>query len=419
MAAWQVFVILIGIIGLLVLIAIIAKRRRKKRPLKKIRSHIDHGNYIAAGRLYLDQKQQQDAADLYFKMPPEHRPAYEAMILQKLGKKGAQLFWIRAGRRYERTNTHHARKAYLLAGAYYDCIKMFIDQGERRRAIEVVGQIPPNLQEDIVRRLAQYAFDRGKFHISAELLRSLGFVGEADAILAVAAHEFGAIERPQAAADLYDAVGRQDLAGESHEEDGEKALAEGRIEEAKTAFKSAIEAYDASNQPKDALRVEERLKKFDRLDSFRVLAAEGRATEAEEMIEEISNHFPRISISDLYAEIASVLEKRGNLDEAITYFDKAADATKNPVKRQSYVNALRRLGSEIASKTDEGTQIAIKDLKERCIVCKLPIKAGRKYILCPHCKKPAHYSHLVEWIKVQGTCPVCHKKIRLDQIKNE
>ncbi|HUU79789.1 MAG TPA: hypothetical protein VMX55_15735 [candidate division Zixibacteria bacterium] len=352
-------------------------------------------------------------------MPPEKRPAYETMIVQKLGQQGAQFFWIKTGRRLERIAPEKARIAFLLAGAYFDAVKMYVDTDDAQRAAEIISNIPVNLQEGTVRRLSQYAFNRGKFPIAAELLRSIGFVDEADAILAVGAHDYGAIERPQVAADLYDEVGRQDLAGASQERQGEIALSEGRIEAAKTAFEKAIQAYDDSSRPKDALRVEDRLKKFELLEQFREYAASGDVDDAEDMIDEINKSFPGIAISDLYAEIASVLEKSNRTSEAITYFDKAADSTNNPVKKQSYVNALRRIGTNIASQRSIGEAIATSDFAEKCIVCKLPIKKGGRFVTCPNCKKPAHYSHFIEYLKVQGSCPNCFAKLKVDDIKDD
>ena len=394
------------------------KKKQKKQP-KTIQSYLQFGDYVSAGSLYLSQNRQSEAADLYFQMPPEQRPRYESMIVQKLGQQGAQFFWIKTGRRFERSNPEKARISFLLARAYFDAVKMFIDVDNTQQAIDIITAIPTNLQEGTVRRLAQYAFNRGKYTVAGDLLRSINLDEEANAILAVAAHEFGAIERPQVAADMYDTVGRQDLAGASQERQGEKALSEGRIEAAKAAFQKAVKAYDESNKPKDALRVEERLEKFDLLDKFREYAAKGRVDDAEDMLDQISSSFPGIAISDLYAEIASVLEKNNRKSEAITYYDKAADSTNNPMKRQSYVNALRRIGSQIATAPSQGENIATEDLPEKCIVCKRPIRKGDKYVPCPQCGKVAHYSHFIEFIKVRGVCPSCNAKLKVDDLKGE
>ncbi|NHJ48062.1 MAG: hypothetical protein FK733_09765 [Asgard group archaeon] len=414
MEPWQIFIIVFGVILLIIIIILARNKSKKKKPTKTVQTYLNFGDFVSAGRIYLRQKNEAQAVELYFRTPPEKRPQFESMVIQQLGQQGAQLFWIKAGRRFERLDDEKARISFLLAGAYFDAVKMYIDKNDNTNAIELVKHIPVNYQESTVRRLSQYSFNRGKYHVAADLLKAIGFVDEADAILAVGAHDYQAIERPEVAANMYDSVGRQDLVGESQEQRGERALAEGRIQEAKSAFEQAVKAYDESSQPKDALRVEERLKKFDLLDKFREYAASGNADAAEDMIDQISNHFPRIAISDLYAEIAAVLERSGKPSESVTYYDKAADSTNNPVKRQGYVNALRRIGSQIASQTSKGEVVADKDLDDNCSVCKMKIRKGSTFVECPHCKKPAHYSHLVEWIKVQGSCPNCNKRLKVE-----
>ncbi len=407
------------------MIIIIASIRRKKgkdkkTPTKTIQAYLEYGDFVSAGSLYLKQNKHVEASNLYFQIPPEKRPSYESMIVQKLGQQGAQFFWIKTGRRFERSNPERAQISFLLANAYFDVVKMYIDTNDVSRAINIVtNNMPVNLRAGTVRRLAQYAFNRGKYTIAGDLLRAINLGEEADAILAVAAHEYGAIERPQVAADIYDSVGRQDLAGASQERQGEIALSEGRIEAAKSAFKKAVEGYDGSNKPKDALRVEQNLEKFDLLDRFREYVTKGQVDNAEDMIDAISSSFPGIAISDLYAEIASVLEKSNRTTDAITYYDKAADSTNNPIKRQSYVNSLRRIGSQIAAEPSKGETIATEDFSDRCIVCRGLIRKGDSYVLCPNCKKPAHYSHFLEFVKVRGVCPNCNIPLKTDDLKNE
>ncbi|MHA1631124.1 MAG: hypothetical protein ACTSVS_13175 [Candidatus Heimdallarchaeota archaeon] len=51
----------------------------------------------------------------------------------------------------------------------------------------------------------------------------------------------------------------------------------------------------------------------------------------------------------------------------------------------------------------------------KCSVCKLPISFGSLTLECPHCHTIAHQEHLLEWIKVKGTCPVCQQKLKLDE----
>ncbi|MBY8994779.1 MAG: E3 ubiquitin protein ligase [Candidatus Heimdallarchaeota archaeon] len=417
MDPWLVFLIIFVFVVIVIVIASLRRKGQKKEPRRAVHTYLEHGDYVSAGRMHLQQKKEEEAASLYFQIPPDKKPLYESMILQQLGAQSAQLFWIKTGRRLERSSPEHAKIAYLLAGAHFDAVKMFIDRNNPTDAIEIVKHIQVSHQESTVRRLSQYAFNRGKYTIAADLLRAIGLVDEGDAILAVAAHEFGAIERPEMAATMYDSVGRQDLVGESQEHRGEQALSQGKIEEAKVAFEEAVKAYDESNQPKDALRVEDRLKKFNLLDKFRDYAANGNAEAAEDMIDEISASFPAIAMSDLYAEIAAVLERSGRPSDSVTYYDKAADSTNNPLKRQGYVNALRRVGSQIASQRGAGETVATSNLKDNCIVCKRPISKNERIVSCPHCSKTAHYSHFIEWVKVQGSCPNCNNRLKADDFK--
>ncbi|HUT80497.1 MAG TPA: hypothetical protein VMZ29_04770 [Candidatus Bathyarchaeia archaeon] len=52
-----------------------------------------------------------------------------------------------------------------------------------------------------------------------------------------------------------------------------------------------------------------------------------------------------------------------------------------------------------------------------CSVCKLPISFGADYLECTHCQNIAHKEHLLEWIKVKGTCPVCQQKLKPESLK--
>ncbi|MDD1779404.1 MAG: hypothetical protein LUQ65_14675, partial [Candidatus Helarchaeota archaeon] len=50
----------------------------------------------------------------------------------------------------------------------------------------------------------------------------------------------------------------------------------------------------------------------------------------------------------------------------------------------------------------------------RCMVCNLIINPSQEEVChCPHCNYPAHYVHLVEWIKIKGKCPNCKREIKM------
>ncbi|MCG3253374.1 MAG: hypothetical protein KAX09_05960, partial [Candidatus Heimdallarchaeota archaeon] len=141
MEAWLVFLLIFGFIVLIIIIASLRRKKQKKEPRQAVHTYLEHGDYVSAGRMFLRQKKEVDAANLYFQMPPDKKPLYESMILQQLGAQTAQLFWIKTGRRLERSSPDQAKIAYLLAGAHFDAVKMFIDRNDSTNAIEIVKHI--------------------------------------------------------------------------------------------------------------------------------------------------------------------------------------------------------------------------------------------------------------------------------------
>jgi len=47
----------------------------------------------------------------------------------------------------------------------------------------------------------------------------------------------------------------------------------------------------------------------------------------------------------------------------------------------------------------------------QCITCLLPIIQGDDFVKCPYCGSFAHRSHLVEWVKIKGSCPYCKERL--------
>ncbi len=73
-------------------------------------------------------------------------------------------------------------------------------------------------------------------------------------------------------------------------------------------------------------------------------------------------------------------------------------------------------GTEKAFGEDICPNCGIKTVQ--CSVCKLPISFGVDTAECPHCENIAHNEHLFEWIKVKGSCPVCQRHLKADDIKS-
>jgi predicted amidophosphoribosyltransferase len=60
------------------------------------------------------------------------------------------------------------------------------------------------------------------------------------------------------------------------------------------------------------------------------------------------------------------------------------------------------------AKADNHTAVTTEH-GEECMVCNLELNEGDDVVWCPHCGNPAHKAHLLEWIRVKSTCPICRK----------
>ncbi len=49
----------------------------------------------------------------------------------------------------------------------------------------------------------------------------------------------------------------------------------------------------------------------------------------------------------------------------------------------------------------------------QCGTCKLLIGKGEDIIECPDCGSKNHRTHLLEWLKIRGVCPICKRKIQI------
>jgi len=72
-------------------------------------------------------------------------------------------------------------------------------------------------------------------------------------------------------------------------------------------------------------------------------------------------------------------------------------------------------GSSI--KRDNKTCDNCKNEILRCNICKQPLSLGEEVVACKHCETKSHFDHLHEWVKIQGKCPTCQKKLTTEDIK--
>ncbi|MFX0085363.1 MAG: RING finger protein [Candidatus Hodarchaeota archaeon] len=69
----------------------------------------------------------------------------------------------------------------------------------------------------------------------------------------------------------------------------------------------------------------------------------------------------------------------------------------------------------LAGKNEEvlniNTWINSKQSEVQCIICRHKIHHSELNTKCPHCGNSFHRTHLLEWLKVFGHCPICHQRI--------
>ena len=59
------------------------------------------------------------------------------------------------------------------------------------------------------------------------------------------------------------------------------------------------------------------------------------------------------------------------------------------------------------------TEISGDENKDKlCLICKLPIRKGQAFSICPYCESVFHKEHLSDWLVIADDCPVCNAKLK-------
>jgi Zn finger protein HypA/HybF involved in hydrogenase expression len=59
------------------------------------------------------------------------------------------------------------------------------------------------------------------------------------------------------------------------------------------------------------------------------------------------------------------------------------------------------------------------DVVGTCIVCNSNLDSADDLLFCPHCGRPAHKIHLLEWLHVKNRCPSCGEHIVEGEISKQ
>jgi len=53
-----------------------------------------------------------------------------------------------------------------------------------------------------------------------------------------------------------------------------------------------------------------------------------------------------------------------------------------------------------------------------CMVCKIDLEVNQSVLICPSCNSYYHEKHLIQWLQVNTTCPVCSFDYYQSALKN-
>jgi len=93
-------------------------------------------------------------------------------------------------------------------------------------------------------------------------------------------------------------------------------------------------------------------------------------------------------------------------------------------KKESYekgeVERLLRenVCTSCGAKVPEGLDACLEcgEIVVRCALCKFII-SPREACYCPYCNCSFHRDHLLEWIKIKGSCPHCARRISREEVR--
>lgn len=77
--------------------------------------------------------------------------------------------------------------------------------------------------------------------------------------------------------------------------------------------------------------------------------------------------------------------------------------------------SLSRQPAAASSITEENTRSSKEDTGI-CMVCKIGLQPSDQIVYCPLCGNPAHKTHMLEWLHVKGTCPICGQHLKPKEI---
>jgi predicted RNA-binding Zn-ribbon protein involved in translation (DUF1610 family) len=75
-----------------------------------------------------------------------------------------------------------------------------------------------------------------------------------------------------------------------------------------------------------------------------------------------------------------------------------------------------RVDSVVTAPSVKGTG---RPLRKKCMVCDFRLNSADEIVHCPHCGNAAHRDHLLEWLHVNRSCPICRNHLDENELKTQ
>ena len=423
-------VLLIAVIGIVIII-IVSSRSSSGKKLKKASQLERRGQYL-------------DALDYYAKISLDHAvklvlrtpEASQILTLRRLEKKFHPRTLEQAFIRVARTLTNNndlngAAMAYILANKPFAASKVFIDNGGLEyvpRSVQIIDQYPSLIHDrnQAIRNLARHAYNTRKFQEAAELLRTIGANEEANTVLIAAATEMKKRGMDKEAEIYLNRAGQPNFAIQHYLKEVKDELNNGNIEKMRRSLNYARNITEklsnAGKNDDESLNVLKRqVNEYDRLlktlDSARDILRRNQTNQAVALYDELLEGLGADAPASILAEAALANEKE-NPKMAAELYRKASGKASSSRAAESFNLRAKKL-EILLEAPQKSKQINLEsiaaDVQESCIVCRGIITNRESLVRCPECGSPAHYSHLAEWLKIRGVCPICMKRVKLNR----
>lgn len=436
MALWMIVmngesVFLIVLVFFIILIIFITRRKSSDKYIRRAHELEQQGRHLDALDLYARDSLEQ-AARMVLRTPE----ASQILVLRRLEKsytpQQIEKIFIRLARENMRINDPHAAAAaFVLARKPFAAAKVYIDHGGLEFIPAAIQILDRNLtlihdRDQAIRNLARHAYSNQKYTEAAELLRTIGAEEEANTVLIAAATEMQKRGFVEEAEHYLTTVGRPVVAIKHYLKEVKDNLQQGNIEKMRRSLTNAKDivekiSLEEKQAHKEALEpLVKKMTEYDRLlkilDSARDILRKKNTNQAialyDELLESLSEEAP----TPILAEAALANEEK-NPQYASKLFQQAAQRAKSPQAAESFQMRADKLKLMVKGRIPRVEKPAVEilqaEVEEFCSVCRMKISNPVRLVRCPECGTPAHYSHLAEWLKIRGHCPICKKKIRI------